>query len=505
LSAPDNPAPPKDPSQIQAAAPTPSGVTSLQRGSAPASPVAPPPSLGSTPQPSARAAAPSRPGEDRQDGPVTLAGPAPQAQALQPEFRQASRQGGQTSMRGGSQAPDDGLSRQPGVPGQTAMLAARAVPQAQPGSGLGRGGQPPALAAPVSRTSGQGGVEVAESASRPTQLASAGAAHGVPATQPASGASRSGQSPALAAPPTRGSGQGSVAAAEGASPGNLAQLATSSAGVGAASASRAPSPSGLASSGADSGARAAVPGERGGSGLMAAAAPGASGPGTAAGGAGPGAGIAGEGRAQRLTGSGSAARDAAAPMLVAGGGAAASAGTDSSGGQLSGHAETVALAQPVRETQAVPLQPQRPSGQARVIEERFTATALKVDSPRSICSLPLMFAGLDGKPIPAGLDSINATAARLADETPPRHHPGNQAPRYPVQAIGIRAQGRVLVRAEIRPDGTIGQRWIKQSSGLQVLDQAALETVRLWRFYPAERHGMAVAVWLDVPIEYKLP
>jgi TonB family protein len=192
-------------------------------------------------------------------------------------------------------------------------------------------------------------------------------------------------------------------------------------------------------------------------------------------------------------------------MLAAGGGAAAPAGADSSAGQLSGRAETVALARPVRETQAVPMQTQQPTGQARVIEERFTATTLKVDSPRSICSLPLMFAGLDRKPIPEGLDSINATAARIADETPPRHHPANQSPRYPLQGLTTRAQGRVLVRAEIRPDGTIGQQWIKQSSGMQVLDLAALETVRGWRFYPAQRHGMAVAVWLDVPIEYKLP
>jgi TonB family protein len=151
------------------------------------------------------------------------------------------------------------------------------------------------------------------------------------------------------------------------------------------------------------------------------------------------------------------------------------------------------------------MQTQQPSGQARVVEERFTATALKVDSPRTICELPLMFAGFDRKPIPKDLDSINATAARLIDETPPRHHPGNQAPRYPLQALGMRAQGRVLVRAEIRPDGMIGQQWVKQTSGVQVLDLAALETVRGWRFYPAQRHGLAVAVWMDVPIEYKLP
>ncbi len=40
---------------------------------------------------------------------------------------------------------------------------------------------------------------------------------------------------------------------------------------------------------------------------------------------------------------------------------------------------------------------------------------------------------------------------------------------------------------------------------MQVLDLAALETVNGWRFHPAKRHDLAVAVWIDVPIEYKLP
>jgi protein TonB len=72
-------------------------------------------------------------------------------------------------------------------------------------------------------------------------------------------------------------------------------------------------------------------------------------------------------------------------------------------------------------------------------------------------------------------------------------------------ALLQRAEGRALVRAEIRPDGRVGRLWIKQSSGFQSLDHAAVQTVRAWRFYPAQRHGMAVAMWMDVPIEYKVP
>jgi protein TonB len=146
----------------------------------------------------------------------------------------------------------------------------------------------------------------------------------------------------------------------------------------------------------------------------------------------------------------------------------------------------------------------QPTGQARVIDERFTAPALKVESPRSICELPLLFAGFDRKPIPKGLDTINASEP-MQGEVPPRHLPSNEAPRYPLAALAARAQGRTLVRAEIRPDGTVGQLWVKQGSGFQALDLAALETVRVWRFVPAQKHGMAVAMWMDVPIEYKLP
>jgi periplasmic protein TonB len=451
LSAPNKQALSQSP-QPSVAVPAGSGETSLQRGSVEARPVAPLPSLGSTPQPSARAAAaPSQPGEDRQDGPVTLAGPVPQAQAAQPEFRQAARQGGAASLRGGSQAPQDGLARQSGSPDQIALLAASAVPQALPGSSASRGGQPTAeLAAPVPRSSGQGRVAATESAS-PAQ----------------------------------------------------AQLARPGTVQGAPSAVRTPAPSGQGSGGTGSGSRTVNPVEQD-SGLLTAAAPGTAGPGTAATATGSGASEAGVGRAQQLAGSGSVVREAAAPLMAASGSGATRAEAGSSVGQLSSRAETPAPAQPVREARAAPMQTQQPVGQARVIDERFTAPALKVDSPRSVCELPLLFAGFDRKPIPKGLDTISASEP-IKGEIPPRHHPANQSPRYPLWALGQRAEGRALVRAEIRPDGLVGQVWIKQSSGFQALDFAALETVRSWRFYPAQRHGMAVAMWMDVPIEYKVP
>lgn len=436
-------------------APRLAGDDTLQRATQAARPALRAPSLGSTPQPSARSVAvPSRPGENRSDGPLTIAGPAAQSQAAEPEFRQAARQGGQSGIRGGSRALDDGLSRQAGSPGQQALVAARAVPRSAPGTAASGGAQQPALAAP---------------------------------------------------PVSLGTGKGRVAAAESLTPG-AARLASAGVGQAPMGASRTPAATGSGRGTGPGGvSRSAGPAERG-SGFMQAGAPAAAGSGAALAGGGPGASVAGEGRAQQLAGSGGGVRESATPLLSAADtNVAARLDQESGTAQLSGRADSAAPAQPVREARLAALQTEQASGEARVIEERFNAPALKVNSPRSICELPLMLAGFDRKPIPQGLDSINATAASLPDETPPRHHPGNQLPRYPFQALGSRAEGRVVVRAEVQADGRVGQSWIKQSSGAQTLDLAALDTVRGWRFHPGQRHGMAVAMWLDVPIEYKLP
>jgi protein TonB len=45
---------------------------------------------------------------------------------------------------------------------------------------------------------------------------------------------------------------------------------------------------------------------------------------------------------------------------------------------------------------------------------------------------------------------------------------------------------------------------IKTSSGHRLLDQAALETVKSWRFRPARHGGQVVSVVLDVPVVFRL-
>ncbi|GAB3255844.1 energy transducer TonB [Chitinimonas naiadis] len=80
----------------------------------------------------------------------------------------------------------------------------------------------------------------------------------------------------------------------------------------------------------------------------------------------------------------------------------------------------------------------------------------------------------------------------------------NPAPEYPRQAVAQGWEGRVLLLVKVAPDGTALQVDIKQSSGRKVLDDAAVRTVKAWRFAAAKRGDTAIEGWASVPIDFKL-
>jgi protein TonB len=80
----------------------------------------------------------------------------------------------------------------------------------------------------------------------------------------------------------------------------------------------------------------------------------------------------------------------------------------------------------------------------------------------------------------------------------------NPPPEYPFVARRRGLEGRVLVRAEVLADGRCNRVELKHGSGHALLDEAALEAVRKWRFVPARQGEQAVSAWVDVPIVFKL-
>jgi periplasmic protein TonB len=80
----------------------------------------------------------------------------------------------------------------------------------------------------------------------------------------------------------------------------------------------------------------------------------------------------------------------------------------------------------------------------------------------------------------------------------------NPPPVYPMAARRMGMQGKVMLNVEVLAGGMCGQITIQKSSGFAMLDNAALQTVRTWRFLPARQAGRAVDKWFMIPIQFYL-
>jgi len=80
----------------------------------------------------------------------------------------------------------------------------------------------------------------------------------------------------------------------------------------------------------------------------------------------------------------------------------------------------------------------------------------------------------------------------------------NPAPNYPPLSRRMGEEGKVILRVLVNPQGAADRVEVKTSSGSQRLDDAAVNTVKLWKFIPAKRGETAVQSAVLVPIIFKL-
>lgn len=80
----------------------------------------------------------------------------------------------------------------------------------------------------------------------------------------------------------------------------------------------------------------------------------------------------------------------------------------------------------------------------------------------------------------------------------------NPAPSYPPLSRRMGEEGKVILRVSVTPQGTAESVEIRTSSGSTRLDDAALKTVRNWKFVPAKRGDVAIQSFVLVPIIFKL-
>ena len=80
----------------------------------------------------------------------------------------------------------------------------------------------------------------------------------------------------------------------------------------------------------------------------------------------------------------------------------------------------------------------------------------------------------------------------------------NPRPPYPMVARRMGYHGKVVLNVEVLAEGKAGEVKLHQSCGYDILDNAAMQTVKTWRFTPARRFGQAVTQRFLVHIKFSL-
>ncbi|MDE2059931.1 MAG: energy transducer TonB [candidate division NC10 bacterium] len=80
----------------------------------------------------------------------------------------------------------------------------------------------------------------------------------------------------------------------------------------------------------------------------------------------------------------------------------------------------------------------------------------------------------------------------------------NPLPKYPLLAREKGYEGTVFLRVLVRADGRVERLAVDRSSGYEILDRAAVDSVKEWAFFPAKKAGKSVESWVLLPVKFAL-
>lgn len=80
----------------------------------------------------------------------------------------------------------------------------------------------------------------------------------------------------------------------------------------------------------------------------------------------------------------------------------------------------------------------------------------------------------------------------------------NPLPKYPLLAREKGYEGTVYLRVLVRVDGRVERLAVDRSSGYEILDRAAVDSVKEWAFFPAKKGGKSVQSWVLLPVKFAL-
>lgn len=136
------------------------------------------------------------------------------------------------------------------------------------------------------------------------------------------------------------------------------------------------------------------------------------------------------------------------------------------------------MARPAAAETASPMAAQTGGGAA-------APAAAEASQPQSLPAVPMVS---EGPPV------ITTAAYR---ERP-------RPPSYPRRAVDLRQQGTAIVRALVGLDGETRDVVLWRSSGVRLLDEAAVAAARDWLFQPARVGGRTIEAWVEIPVHFNL-
>ena len=158
--------------------------------------------------------------------------------------------------------------------------------------------------------------------------------------------------------------------------------------------------------------------------------------------------------------------------------------------------ETRVPASPPAQPPPVPDAPEpQPEPSPPAAGPAFTATGLAPSAPDS--SSPAIPMDPDAAP------ADHSSAASTVVMATPRYS-DNPQPVYPAIARTRGYEGIVVLDVFVGQDGRVKELRISQSSNHRLLDRSAIKAVEGWRFEPGRKGDKVVAMWVRVPVNFRL-
>ncbi len=107
------------------------------------------------------------------------------------------------------------------------------------------------------------------------------------------------------------------------------------------------------------------------------------------------------------------------------------------------------------------------------------------------------------KKVDNNIDNTSSVENGITTNTKPEYIK-NPPPVYPRRARRLSYTGKVTLKVEVKDDGSCGHIEIIRTSGYSMLDKAATNAVKEWKFVPAKKWGKAVSSFTEIVINFQL-